>query len=205
MRGLQCGFYLLDSVRSPIVRNPVCLTSVVPRWRGICWRGLQDRELLAGAAFVLAGYSSGRGVGARISGSGVLRFYRRVLRLSHACCLPPSAKQDGLRNAPFLFRRGSGSPVVRSQAPYGYRTYLVYFGIVRFLAAIPTGHGERSRRRGVNTFLRKHINLAMLSAGRTLGAARPQTCAKEPLALWTLFIGFAAEYVLAKHGNTCCL
>ena len=96
-------------------------------------------------------------------------------------------KRDGLREVAFLFRRGSGSPVVRSQAPYGYRTYLVYFGIVRFLAAIPTGHGERSRRRGVNTFLRKHINLAMLSAGSPLGAARPQTCAKEPLALWTLF------------------
>ena len=25
----------------------------------------------------------------------------------HACCLPHSAKQDGLRDVPFLFRRGS--------------------------------------------------------------------------------------------------
>ena len=32
------------------------LAGVCPRWRGICWRGLQDSELLAGAAFVLAGY-----------------------------------------------------------------------------------------------------------------------------------------------------
>ena len=33
----------------------------------------------------------------------------------HACCLTHSAKQNGLRNVPFLFRRGSGSPVVRSR------------------------------------------------------------------------------------------
>ena len=53
---------------------------------------------------------------------------------------------------------------------------------------------KRSRRRGVSTFLRKHIGLAMLSAGSPLGlkcgsrtAAAPD-CAKKPLALWTLFI-----------------
>ena len=33
----------------------------------------------------------------------------------HACCLTHSAKQNGLRNVSFLFRRGSGSPVVRSR------------------------------------------------------------------------------------------
>ena len=54
------------------------------------------------------------------------------------------------------------------------------------------GLGDRSRRRGVGAFLREHIGFDMLSAGSTLGAARPQTCAKEPLALWTLFLGFAA-------------
>ena len=33
----------------------------------------------------------------------------------HACCLPHSAKQDGLREVAFLFRRRSGSPFVRSR------------------------------------------------------------------------------------------
>ena len=51
----------------------------------------------------------------------VMRFYWDVFRLSyaghtflsvclafdHACCLPHSAKQDGLREVAFLFRRGS--------------------------------------------------------------------------------------------------
>ena len=34
--------------------------------------------------------------------------------LDHACCLTLSAKQDGLRDVAFLFRRGSESPLVRS-------------------------------------------------------------------------------------------
>ena len=65
--------------------------------------------------------------------------------------------------------------------------------------AIPTeneGTGERGERRERRTgaaarqsaFLRKRIGFAVFSAGSPLGAARPQTCAKEPLALWTLFI-----------------
>ena len=65
----------------------------------------------------------------------------------HACCLTHSAKQNGLRNVSFLFRRGSGSPIVRSQRPCDYRTQLVHFGIVRFLAAIPT-ENEETRERG---------------------------------------------------------
>ena len=48
--------------------------------------------------------------------------------------------------------------------------------------------GERSRRRGGRALLRDHIGFAAFSAGSPLGAARPQTCAKEPLALWTLFM-----------------
>ena len=53
--------------------------------------------------------------------------------------------------------------------------------------------GER-KRRGTESaarqsaFLRDRIGFAVFSAGSPLGAARPQTCAKEPLALWTLFI-----------------
>ena len=49
------------------------------------------------------------------------------------------------------------------------------------------GHGERSRRRGERAFLRDRISFAMFSAGSTLGLRAPD-CAKEPLALWTLFI-----------------
>ena len=58
---------------------------------------------------------------------------------------------------------------------------------------------ERSRRRGVSTLLRKHISLAMLSAGSTLGLRAPG-CAKEPLALWTLFIWVAAMCALRGEG-----
>ena len=43
--------------------------------------------------------------------------------------------------------------------------------------------------------MREHIGVAMFSAGRTLGLRAPD-CAKEPLALWTLFIWVAAEYAL---------
>ena len=119
----------------------------------------------------------------------VMRFYRNVFRLSHAChaflseclacgsylsCVPlgmscvrftPAvcrlcAKQDGLRDVPFLFRRGSGSPFVRSRMSRGYRTWLVHFGLARFFMAIPTenerdggtrrrkGTGERGERKG---------------------------------------------------------
>ena len=34
-------------------------------------------------------------------------FLPKCFMLDHACCLPHSAKQDGLRYVPFLFRRGS--------------------------------------------------------------------------------------------------
>ena len=83
----------------------------------------------------------------------VMRFYWDVFRLSyaghtflsvclafdHACCLPHSAKQNGLRYVAFLFRRGSRSSFVRSRMSRGYPALLVHFGTVRFLMAIPTG------------------------------------------------------------------
>ena len=79
-------------------------------------------------------------------------------------------------------------------------------GAYAFPWAIPTKsektrkHGERSQRRDVNTFLRNHIGLVMLSAGSTLGAARPQTCAKESLTLWTLFRGRPSGKVRFTRG-----
>ena len=65
--------------------------------------------------------------------------------------------------------------------------------------------GERSRRRDVSTFLREPLGLAAFSAGSTLGAARPQTCAKEPLALWTLLAlrrGRVSAYTRRRHPGT---
>ena len=121
-------------------------------------------------------------------------FLSGCLMFDHACCLPHSAKQDGLRNVAFLFRRGSGSPVTRSRMSCGYRAWLVYSGIVCFLAAIPTGDGKRSRRRSVSAFLRKHIGFEMLSAGRTLGqkveaALRPRPRLRQgDSSPWTLII-----------------
>ena len=47
--------------------------------------------------------------------------------------------------------------------------------------------GNGGWRRGTCASLRGRIGLAGLSAGSTLGAARPQTCAKESSTLWTLF------------------
>ena len=45
----------------------------------------------------------------------VMRSYTNVLRSDHACCLPHGAKQNGLRDVAFLFRRGSRSPIARSR------------------------------------------------------------------------------------------
>ena len=63
-----------------------------------------------------------------------------------------------------------------------------------FLYGDPDGGREDAGTRGTESaarqsaFLRKRIGFEVLSAGSPLGAARPQTCAKEPLALWTLVI-----------------
>ena len=71
---------------------------------------LQAGELRAGEMLRLAGFSAGTGVGAREGNGGAIRNSGRgsrsarrgrsdydVLRSVHACCLPLSAKQDGLR------------------------------------------------------------------------------------------------------------
>ena len=126
----------------------------------------------------------------------VMRSSRNVLRSITPAVCRLCAKQDGLRDVPFLFRRGSGSPVVRSRMSRGYRALLVHFGLARFFMAIPTeneGTGERGERRTESAarqsaFLRDRISFAVFSAGSPLGAARPQTCAKESSTLWTLFI-----------------
>ena len=130
-----------------------------------------------------------------------IRFYWDVLRSVHACCLPHSAKQDGLRYVPFLFRRGSRSPFVRSRG-VGAVIYLGGFtsGLFVYLWRSRRGYrgheergtGERGWRRSVSALLRNHIGFAMFSAGSTLGLRAPD-CAKESKVeaalppLWTLF------------------
>ena len=117
----------------------------------------------------------------------------------------------------FSYKRNLGRILVGiagrafSGCRYGYRGWLVHFGSVRFLAAIPTedeGDGEDAGNgaddEGMGAALRKRIGFAAFSAGSTLGlkcgsrsAAAPD-CAKEPKVeaalrpLWTLFIWFAA-------------
>ena len=182
----------------------------------------QDRELCAGAMLRLAGCSSGRRDCAR--GGSVLRGVRfcwNVLRsvyaghtfllecfaLDHACCLPHSAKQDGLRDVAFLFRRGSRSPFVRSRVAVRLSDLAGSLRDCTFSGGDPDGERrrrrergddegtrERSRRRCVSAFLRKHIGFAMFSAGSTLGLRAPD-CAKESSTLWTLFRGWPSEKV----------
>ena len=160
-----------------IVRAGAVLRSDAARARGLCSSCCGHAFLLECRVFVRAHHT----------------FLSGCLMLDHACCLPHSAKQNGLRYVPFLFRRGSGSPFVRSRWPCGYRTWWVHFGLARFFMAIPTENegtrerGKRSRRRGVSVLLRDHIGLAMFSAGSTLGLRAPD-CAKESSTLWTLFI-----------------
>ena len=116
----------------------------------------------------------------------VIRFYWDVFRLSyaghtflsvclafdHACCLPHSAKQDGLRYVAFLFRRGSRSPIARSRIA-GAVIRLGWFTLgLRVFCGDPDGsmrgRGGR-RRRGVGALLRDHIGFTAFSAGSPLG------------------------------------
>ena len=123
--------------------------------------------------------------------ASAIRLYCSALCLDHAVLFDAQLQTERRAKCCVSIPRGSGSPLERSQRPCGYRGSPIHFGLVRFFMAIPTE--LRSRRHGVGTFLRKHIGLAMLSAGSTLGAARPQTCAKESNVeaalppLWTLF------------------
>ena len=165
--------------------------------------------MCAGELLRLAGCSSGRGdcargglvCGAKQVCCGVFRsdhdrraFLLECLAFDHACCLPHSAKQDGLRYVAFLFRRGSRSPVARS------RIVNMVIGLGRFTSDMSVfwrrsrrrtketeRRGERSRRHGVSAFLRERIGFVGFSAGSTLGLRAPD-CAKESSTLWTLFI-----------------
>ena len=183
----------------------------------------QPSELCAGAAFALAGFSSGRGDCARggwAAGRCVpagmscarltpaVRFCWNVLRSVHACLFSfCQEKRDGLRYLAFLFR-GSRSPFVRSRG-VGAVICLCGFtsGLAVYLWRSRRGYrgrgvrGVRSRRRGVSALSRNHIGFAMFSAGSTLGLRAPD-CAKESSTLWTLFIWVAAWVRLARRGRS---
>ena len=81
-----------------------------------------------------------------------------VGRDRHSCVLESSVRLSGfvgsLRACAFLYGDPDGERKGRGNAENGE-------------------NGERSRRRGVGTFLRERIGFVMLSAGRTLGLRAP--------------------------------
>ena len=106
-----------------------------------------------------------------------MRFYWNVLRSITPVSFPSSGKEKRLARCCISIPRGSGSPLVRSQRPCGYRASLVHFGLARCFAVIPTEYEGTRRTESAswcNALLREPIGLAMLSAGSTLGAARPR-------------------------------
>ena len=102
-------------------------------------------------------------------------------RLLFAACAP---NRTACGRVAFLFRRGSGSPFVRSRMSRGYRTWLVHFGLARFFMAIPTENegtgerGERSRRRGRVRFCVNILALPCFPREVRWGYA-PQTAPKS--------------------------
>ena len=136
-------------------------------------------------------------------------------RFTPAVCLATNRTAcDILRS----YSAGSRSPFVRSR---GVGAVICLGGFTSGLAVSlwrsrrgtkrrgGRGDGERSRRRIVSALLREHIGFAMFSAGSPLGAARPQTCAKESSTLWTLFTlrrGWGGACSLRRHpGRSCCI
>ena len=97
----------------------VCLSA-------LCWFVSRVSELCAGAMLRLAGCSSGTGASARGAGrrgdaillqcfaseiTPVIRFYWKVLRSVHACCLPRAPNSRRLATGFVSVLRGLRSPV----------------------------------------------------------------------------------------------
>ena len=135
-------------------------------------------------------------------------FLSGCLMFDHACCLPPVRQTERLAICcvpipPWVeIAIRAFSDLVRLSG---------FVGSLRacaFLYGDPDGgrrdarDGERSRRWGVSALLRDRIGFAMFPAGSPLGAARPQTCAKESSTLWTLFIWVAAWVRFTRRGGT---
>ena len=144
------------------------------------------------------------GIGARgMSVRGIAVLLERLAfgsRLSFFLC---QEKRDGLRCLAFLFRRVEIAIRAFSLCLYGYLPLAGSLRVCAFLygdldgvtGVRGRGNGERGWRRGLCASLRSRIGTVVLSAGNTLGATRPQTCAKESSTLWTLFRGWPSEKV----------
>ena len=124
--------------------------------------------------------------------------YCSVLRSVHACCLTHSAKQDGLRNLSFLFRVGRDrhSYVLECCTVIGLR----WFTSELYVTLWRSRQETESAARREYFFCAITLTPPCFPRGVRWGCA-PQTCTKEPLALWTLFFGFAAKYIFPKHCN----
>mgnify|MGYP006906673074 CR=1 FL=1 len=143
--------------------------------RGGCGSRAGLRSFYAGRAFLL---------GCLVLVRAHHTFLPKCFTLDHACCLPHSAKQNGLRNAPFLFRRVEIAIRAFSRCQCGYLPLLVHFGLVRFFMAIPTeNEGTRGTENGVGgaAWVRFCVNVLALPCfprGVRWGCA-PQTAPKS--------------------------
>ena len=139
-----------------------------------------------------------------------MRFCRNVLRSITPAVCRMSAKQDGLRNVAFLFRRGSGSTFVRSR---GVGAVICLGGFTSGLCVSLwrsrrgyRGCGERGNGAGGAAFVRlcaAALVLLCFPPGVRWGYA-PQTCAKESSTLWTLFTlrrGWVGAYTRRSPGT----
>ena len=182
------------------------------------WLLLSVSELWAGAALSLAGFGSGRSVGARGGDNGdcpawrwssiaafcarlmsAVQFYRNVLRsithivavllgrfgLDYACCLTRTPN----RTACDMFRfysAGVGSAIRAFSRRY-WVILLCWFTLgldVSLWRSRRSTTGVRlyeKKRRIEWRFFRYGVLVRYDAAGSPLGAARPQTCAKEPM------------------------
>ena len=143
----------MPAVASPSRRFTLCIALRLSFWRGGCF-GVRFSPGIAALSMRLtfgarlrvsiAAFCRSSSPAMRFCWDVFPRFTPDIAFLSwcfasvHACCLPHSAKQDGLRYLAFLFRR-SRSPFVRSRG----------VGAVIFLGGFTSGLGVclwRSRR-----------------------------------------------------------
>ena len=90
-------------------------------------------------------------------------------------------------------------------APKSLRLSGLSSGAGRVRKCVSRGGVALVRIRRACTLLRSRIGTVMLSAGSTLGATRPQTCAKESSTLWTLLAlrrGRVSAYTRRRHPGT---
>ena len=113
----------------------------------------------------------------------------------HACCLPHSAKQDGLRGVPFLFRRGSESPLVRSHDFARLSDFAGSLRVCPFLYGDSDGNPEEVQEAigkppGERTSLEQKLYPCAVT--RNAGCRAPQSSCKPIVFLWRSDCAFAA-------------